>query len=304
MTADRAGRPGRHEPADGRPADGRARADVPPSAGLAELAIALGYSYLSVEECVTELLRAGGTGDLERAQESLVGLEPSDPHGVEQARRLLRAALPTEPEHVVAFYEDESFLSASTADFLLAGLRKGESVLVIATREHRAAFEAALVAAGHDVERSRREGRYTEVDATERLRSLVVDGVLDTDGLRRDLDAWLAEATVGGRGARLYGEMVALLWEAGDLGVALELEEHWEGVTAGFPLPVLCGYPMRGFDTAETTALFHAVCARHTGVTTESYARLADPDPGSGQRRNVVLERQEPGGRPARRARD
>lgn len=274
----------------------------PSSTGLAEYAVALGYTYLSDEERVAELQRAGGLRDLEGAQACLSAIEPTDPRGVERARRLLDAAVPQRPEHVVAFYEDEGFLGWSVTDFLLEGLRRGETVYIIATAEHRQAFAAGLAAAGIDVARGRREGQYIELDAPERLASLRSNGALDTAAVRRQVDDWLARAAAEGRRIRIYGEMVALLWEAGDLDLALELEELWEELTAGVAMPVLCGYPMRGFDTPETTALFHAVCDRHTGVMTESYAQLGSTDPD--RRGAVVLERDGPGGRPAERLRD
>jgi hypothetical protein len=275
--------------------------EVPPSAGLAEFAVALGYSYLSVEECVAELQRAGGLRDLDRVRARLCAIEPTDPRGVERARRLLDAAVPHRPDHVVAFYEDEGFLGSSVTDFLLDGLRRGETVCIIATPEHRDAFAAGIADTGTDVERLRVEGRYLELDAAETLVSLRSHGALDTAAVRRQVGDWLGRAGAEGRRIRIYGEMVALLWEAGDLDLALELEELWEELTRRVAMPVLCGYPMRGFDTPETTALFHAVCDRHTGVTTESYAQLGSTDPD--RRGAVVLERDGPGGRPAERLR-
>jgi hypothetical protein len=277
--------------------------ELPPSTGLAEYAVALGYTYLSVEESVAELQRAGGLRDLERARACLSAIEPTDPRGVERARRLLDAAVPRRPEHVVAFYEDEGFLGWSVTDFLLDGLQRGETAYIIATAEHHEAFVAGLAAAGIDVARRRREGRYIELDAAERLASLRSDGALDTAAVRRQVGDWLARAAAEGRRIRVYGEMVASLWEAGDLALALKLEELWEELHAAVGMPVLCGYPMRGFDTPETTALFHTVCDRHTGVTTESYAQLGSTDP---DRRGaaVVLERDGPGGRPAERIPD
>jgi hypothetical protein len=275
--------------------------ELPSSAGLAEFAVALGYSYLSDEQRVAELQRAGGLRDLEHAQACLCAIEPTDPRGVERARRLLDAAMPHRPQHVVAFYEDEGFLGGSVTDFLLDGLRRGETVYIIATAEHREAFVAGLATTGIDVQRQRLAGRYIELDAADRLASLRSDGALDTAAVRRQVGDWLADAATEGRRIRVYGEMVALLWEAGDLDLALELEQLWEELTAAVAMPVLCGYPMRGFDTPETTALFHAVCDRHTGVTTESYAQLASTDPH--RRGAVVLERDGPGGRPAQRLR-
>jgi hypothetical protein len=210
--------------------------------------------------------------------------------------------VPHRPMHVVAFYEDEGFLGSAVTDFLLDGLGRGETVCIIATAGHREAFAAGLAATGIDVERQRLEGRYIELDAAGTLASLRSDGGLDTSAIRRQVGDWQARAAADGRRIRIYGEMVALLWEAGDLGLALELEELWEELTAGIAMPVLCGYPMRCFDTPETTALFHAVCDRHTGVTTESYAQLDRTDPD--QRGAVVLERDGPGGRPAVRLGD
>jgi hypothetical protein len=276
--------------------------EPPPSAELAEFAVALGHSHLSDGESVAELQRAGGLHDLERAQARLSATQPTDPRGVERARRLLDAAVPHRPEHVVAFYEEEGFLGSSVTDFLLDGLRRGETVYIIATAQHREAFAAGLAAAGIDVERRRLDSRYIELDAAERLAWLRSDGGLDTAAVRRQVAAWLADAAAEGRRIRIYGEMVALLWEAGDLDLALELEEFWEELTAVVAMPVLCGYPMRCFDTPETTARFHAVCDRHTGVTTESYGQLGSTDPG--RRGAVVLQRDGPGGRPAERLRD
>jgi hypothetical protein len=272
--------------------------DVPPSAGLAELALALGYSYLSVEEAVEELRRVGGSLQLRQAADELAAVGDIEPDGLARARRLIEAALPSEPDHLVALYESDGFLAASVGRFLSEGLHKGERVEVIATPEHRDTFEAVLRSEGHDVAARRRAGRYVEHDAATTLAGLVVDGAFDTDGFERDIAGAIVEATVGGRGLRLYGEMVALLAEEGQLLVALELEDRWNDLLARTPIPLFCGYPMRAFDSEEADAHFHAVCGRHSAVTTESYAHLVgDEQPGRGA---VLLGAHEPGGSSAR----
>jgi hypothetical protein len=262
---------------------------------LAELALTLGDTYLSLEESVAALRSAGDAADLERAEQALAGLPAPTPSSVASARRLLRAARSNEIEHVVAFYEDDAFLVAAVSPFLSEGLSAGETVVVVATPEHRDGFEAALRSAGHDVARARREGRYVSLDAAGTLETLIVDGQLDLDRFEAAIGQLLREATLGGRCARLYGEMVSLLWNAGHIGVALELEDHWNRVLARVPLPLMCGYPLRSFETSVGGARFHELCGRHTAVTSESYAHL---DPVAGQRSNVVvLNVEEPGGR-------
>lgn len=201
---------------------------------------------------------------------------------------------PVHPDHLVTFYESSAFLAASARRFLLEGLDRGETIVVVATPEHRDAFAAALEDAGHDVTRSRSEGRYLEVDAATTLAELVVDGELDEARFDRVVRRFVERLAATGRGVRLFGEMVALLWEAGELDLALALEDRWNDLIEQVPLPLLCGYPLSAFDTVETTARFHDVCGRHSRVTTDSYASLDHTGiAGDGV---VLLAAREPGG--------
>ena len=45
--------------------------------------------------------------------------------------------------------------------------------------------------------------------------------------------------------------MVALLWEAGQVSLAIELEELWNGLAVRFPFSLLCGYPASVLDAPE-----------------------------------------------------
>lgn len=200
------------------------------------------------------------------------------------------------PDHLVTFYEHVDFLAASVCPFLLDGLRRGETVVVVATPAHRAAFADTLTDSGHDLARSRRVGRYVELDAATILAELLVDGGLCTARFDAHITRPMTEAATGTRGMRAYGEMVALLWEQGRLDLALEFEDRWNALLEQVPLPLFCGYPLSAFDTPETTARFHDVSARHTRVTTDSYATL---DHASAAADGVVmLGARSPGGCP------
>lgn len=201
---------------------------------------------------------------------------------------------PIPPDHLVTFYESSSFLAASARRFLLEGLDRGETIIVVATPTHRDAFAAALDDAGHDVTRSRREGRYIELDAAATLAELIIDGQLSRSRFDQVISRFVAEVAATGSGVRVFGEIVALLWEAGDLNLALELEDHWNALIGQIPLPLLCGYPLSGFDSRETNARFHDVCGRHSRVTTDSYATLDDT--GIAMDGVVLLGAREPGG--------
>lgn len=197
------------------------------------------------------------------------------------------------PDHLVTFYESSAFLAASARRFLLEGLRGSETVVVVATPAHRDAFAAVLEDAGHDLARSRREGRYVELDAASTLDDLIVDGRLDRGRFDRIVSRFVAGLAASG-GLRVFGEMVALLWNEGEHDLALTLEDRWNDLIERVPFPLLCGYPLAAFDTPETTARFHDVCGRHSRVTTDSYATLDET--GIATDGVVLLAAREPGG--------
>ena len=66
---------------------------------------------------------------------------------------------------------------------------------------------------------------------------------------------------------RLYGEMVAVLWQQGDEPGALALEAMWRDYLAKRPMPLLCTYPQRSLDGHRDSA---AVLAAHDHVFPET----------------------------------
>jgi hypothetical protein len=195
-------------------------------------------------------------------------------------------------DHVVLFYERDRFLSECIAGYVREGLAEDRDVLVIATAPHLHAVDALL---DRSPQPAGTEARLTTLDARATLDDLPIDDPVDAGRLHDRFAPWLAAANRSGRSPRIYGEMVALLWDDGQFERALEFEALWNRLGASFSFSMLCGYPMRGFDDADSTASFPDVCQQHTAVTTESYARLrdehAEPVP------MVVLNAGSPGGR-------
>lgn len=57
-----------------------------------------------------------------------------------------------EGNHLVQFWENDEFLAKSVAHFISEGLIVGEGAIVIATKEHLAAFIKSLEVLGIDAE--------------------------------------------------------------------------------------------------------------------------------------------------------
>src|SRR5205085_7219400 len=87
--------------------------------------------------------------------------------------------------HFVMFYDAESFLIESVADFLAPTLRAGDRAIVIATPEHSRAIEAQLATVGFDVADPRNEGRYVVKDAARMLSRIMTGDAPDPARFRQ-----------------------------------------------------------------------------------------------------------------------
>jgi signal transduction histidine kinase len=183
--------------------------------------------------------------------------------------------------HIAQFYEDESFLCDTAAQFISAGLAAGDSALVIATAPHRALFRRGLGRHGCDVERAIDCGRLALVDAHATLRQIASDGLVDHDRFIAVVGAAVeqARARSGSGRVRAFGEMVDLLWRDGHPHAALHLEELWNELAQRCQLTLLCGYLLGNFYKETDAEPFHSVCLAHTRVLpTETFARIAEED--------------------------
>ena len=119
-------------------------------------------------------------------------------------------------DHVVQFYGHDADLVDVVASYLSAAVLDGDAVIVIATPEHRAAFEAAMAAAGVDAELAAAGGRRIVLDAADTLARFMTDDVPDPAAFDAVVGGLVRDAASGGP-VRAYGEMVALLWDAGNV---------------------------------------------------------------------------------------
>ncbi|MGB0065089.1 MAG: MEDS domain-containing protein [Terracidiphilus sp.] len=170
---------------------------------------------------------------------------------------------PPAPEHIAHFYDnDEQFLRNLT-NFVLEGLAADESVIVIATSEHETALRFRLFAAGIDVASAIEDDRYIPLDAEEALAKFMVNGWLDGQRFANLVGQVIKQATAGHRQTRAFGEMVALLWERGQAGATVRLEDLWNQFSRSFSFPLLCAYPTAGFVKGPLCSLAE-ICSAHS----------------------------------------
>jgi MEDS: MEthanogen/methylotroph, DcmR Sensory domain len=168
--------------------------------------------------------------------------------------------------HVVQFYGHEEELADRVAGYLLGALQNDGVAVVIATAAHRRAFEGRLTRAGVDLAAAARAGTYRTLDAGDAVRALTTGAQLDRGAFDRVIGRLIADAGQGERPVRAYGEMVALLWDAGLVNEAVQLEEMWGTLGLSHSFSLFCSYPARSVTGDGHLEAFAEVCRLHGSV--------------------------------------
>jgi len=170
--------------------------------------------------------------------------------------------------HVVLFYRDEEELTSSVSEFLLPAVTDGNgTAIVIATPDHRRSFEERLAGAGVDVAAARARGSYLDFDASQTIRGFMVGDRPDPAGFWRVTSPLLRRAAEAGQPVLVFGEMVSLLWDAGLVNAAIEVEVMWNELGGQHPFSLLCAYPARPVACSHYLDALTEVCRTHTEVT-------------------------------------
>jgi anti-sigma regulatory factor (Ser/Thr protein kinase) len=168
-------------------------------------------------------------------------------------------------EHVVQFYEHDCELVSVVLPFLSGALCSGEVAVVIATEAHRVAFEAALEDTGVEVAQARATGLFVALDAATTLSALIRDDEIDRAAFRRVIGGLMRTVGSSECSVRAYGEMVGLLWDAGNVLAAIELEKLWNELARELPFALFCAYAARSALAGHAEAL-QRVRHLHTAV--------------------------------------
>ena len=169
--------------------------------------------------------------------------------------------------HVAHFYASDEELIRDVSAYLIDAVTDDETVMVVATRSHTAAIEAGFVRAGIDVGRARSQSRLVTLDAEDAMRRVIDNGRSDAEGLTAQLAVLIPRLLAGGRPLRVYGEVVALLWQAGLVGAAIVLENEWNELIERFSFGLYCAYPANSSVVTDDRAdAVQRVCDCHSEV--------------------------------------
>lgn len=168
--------------------------------------------------------------------------------------------------HAVQVYSELAELAASVGTFLDAGFRAGEPAVVIAAAGHTQAFLAELERRGHDVDELQAQGLLSCCDAENTLASFMDGDVPSSERFEETVGGLLDEVArrYPEKTIRAFGEMVDLLFQQGQQGTAIALEELWNRALESRRCALLCGYELDVFDMDTQTSALPEIIRTHT----------------------------------------
>jgi EAL domain-containing protein (putative c-di-GMP-specific phosphodiesterase class I) len=166
-------------------------------------------------------------------------------------------------DHGVHLYADDDDLARAVADSFESAIAAGDATLLVATAAHRRAIEGVLAARGIDLARH----DHHALDAHTTLDTLLVDGTPDPQRFAEVVATVVTELCATRPGVTIYGELVGILWDRGEVLAALQIENLWNELGSRMSFSLSCGYRNGG---QQTLLELEGVCAVHTYVAARS----------------------------------
>ncbi len=159
-------------------------------------------------------------------------------------------------DHLVHLYQEVDALADAVAEYIGAGLRRGEAAVIIATPQHRAAFLGRIACS---------DARLLRIlDAEETLAKIMADGMPQWKAFHEVVGGLIAELRLRYPAVCAYGEMVDVLWQRGEREAAIRLEEYWNELGRLQTFSLLCAYRMDPLDSQAYDGPLECVCKTHT----------------------------------------
>lgn len=166
----------------------------------------------------------------------------------------------TSAAHFVKFYEADDNLIDAVSRFVHEGIVADGTCVVLATSAHRELIGARLQGMGLNPDALAAEYRYIALDVHLILLSFMSDEGPDQQRFHQNMGLLMRQAASRGQPVRVFGEMVSLLAEDGQVQAAIRLEELWNELSRHQNFTLFCAYRMGPLlNDIKTQTLIRAI---------------------------------------------
>jgi hypothetical protein len=146
-------------------------------------------------------------------------------------------------DHVVAYYSSDKSLVKSLYGYVHNSIESGESSIVITKPSILELLRQEITKHKLDTKTFSMD-QLTVFNSTDLLEDFMVDSLPNKELFFAKLKGIISEqATKTDKPLRIYGDMVATLWEEGKKNAAMELEKLWNELADIYSFSLYCAYP-------------------------------------------------------------
>jgi hypothetical protein len=168
-------------------------------------------------------------------------------------------------QHVVQIYDNEVAFIDLLAEFVLDGLHRDETIVLILTPEHLQLLDEKLRQHCRDGFTLRLSEKVIIEDAQQTLSGFMIGAWPDEFLFRHVIGSIMAKASKSKRPIRAFGEMVVLLWTAGLTDATIQLEHLWNELQKSETFCLFCAYPRAAFLNNDSDSIL-TVCGAHSKI--------------------------------------
>ena len=170
-------------------------------------------------------------------------------------------------EHVLQLYQEESCLLDALADFVAAGLRLEEAVLVFGSAPRWDLLVDRLQKTGIDARGYAARGQLKLYGAHVVLSSCSNGAGIDRHKLSRLVGGTLELARMRYERVRVFSELTDARWRDADRAGAATIERTWKPLLGVHDFSLLCACPIDSLEGDTYDGTLQTLCSAHTHVS-------------------------------------
>ncbi len=182
--------------------------------------------------------------------------------------RIARGDTLVSHRHDVLFYSSDAVLISAFSQFVASSLRQENAVIVLVTESHGESLRRSLQLCNVDLDQAIREGLYIQLNISQLLSKVMVDGAPDPTRFMNATGEVIAEAVQRATGQQrkvaACGECSPTVWATGEVDGAIQLEHLWDELSRSQQMDIQCAYPMAARQASARAV--KRLCVEHTVV--------------------------------------
>ncbi|HLP81078.1 MAG TPA: MEDS domain-containing protein [Nitrosomonas sp.] len=172
-------------------------------------------------------------------------------------------------KHRVEVCPDDTSQVEQLTRYLMEGFHNDEAMMVVAKPALRSAVMAQLSLLGLDVQSIKNQGQIRFFDAEFLISRFTIDGVLDEEFFQEYVGTHVEILRLRFGNVRIFGGMVALLWDQGKYHEAMQVEEFWCNLLEQHEAKLLCSYSLSRVEPALFQESVDFICKCHNHLIPE-----------------------------------